>query len=250
MDWQVLNASRLADAAVGALIVLAAGSLAARLCRQPVRRVRLVVLSLFGAMAVPALGALPVAPRWSVGLPAAPAAILAGADHAATVARTSTGGSSCSCRTTNRWTPLPGRLEPLRRHGRGRRDRLRLGAPLGAAPPAADDPVKGAQAVKDAAEPKKDDGKPLHYKGTVVDKDTGKPIPGATVTVRRSILRSSENRVLQETRHTTGSRRYVRLRDPAGSVCLALPLHRAGRGAPGLRPPGRVRLRPEHDPQE
>ena len=25
--------------------------------------------------------------------------------------------------------PLPGRLEPLRRHGRGRRDRLRLGAP-------------------------------------------------------------------------------------------------------------------------
>ena len=83
MDWQVLTWSRLADAAVGALIVLAAGSLAARLCRQPVRRVRLVVLSLLGAMAVPALGALPVAPRWSVGLPAAPAAILAGADHLA-----------------------------------------------------------------------------------------------------------------------------------------------------------------------
>ena len=38
-----------------------------------------------------------------------------------------------------------------------------------------------------------------------MDKDTGKPIPGATVTVRRSILRSSENRVLQETRHTTGT---------------------------------------------
>jgi hypothetical protein len=38
-----------------------------------------------------------------------------------------------------------------------------------------------------------------------VDKDNGKPIPGATVTVRRSILRSSENRVLQETRHTTGT---------------------------------------------
>ena len=46
--------------------------------------------------------------------------------------------------------------------------------------------------MKDAAEPKKDDGEPLHYKGTVVDKDTGKPIPGATVTVRRSILQSSE----------------------------------------------------------
>ncbi len=78
------------------------------------------------------------------------------------------------------------------------------GLRLGATPPAADDPAKGAQAVKDATQPKKDDGLPLHYKGTVVDKDTGKPIPGATVTVRRSILRSSEKRVLQETRHTTG----------------------------------------------
>ena len=83
MDWQVLTGSRLADAAAGGLIVLAAGSLAAWLCRQPVRRARLIVLSLLGAMAVPALGALPVAPRWSVGLPAAPAAILARADHAA-----------------------------------------------------------------------------------------------------------------------------------------------------------------------
>ena len=82
------------------------------------------------------------------------------------------------------------------------------GLRLGAAPPAADDPAKGAQAVKDAAKPSadaKDAGETLHYKGTVVDKDTGKPIPGATVVVRRSILRSSENRVLQETRHTTGT---------------------------------------------
>jgi hypothetical protein len=67
--------------------------------------------------------------------------------------------------------------------------------------------VKEAQAVKDAAKPSpdKDAGETLHYKGTVVDKDTGKPIAGATVVVRRSILRSSENRVLQETRHTTGA---------------------------------------------
>ena len=68
MDWQMLAWSRLADAAAGGLIVLAVGSLAARLCRQPVRRARLVVLSLLGGMAVPALGALPVAPRWSAGL--------------------------------------------------------------------------------------------------------------------------------------------------------------------------------------
>ena len=47
----------------------------------------------------------------------------------------------------------------------------------------------------------------LHYKGTVMDKDTGKPIAGATVVVRRMISRDalSENRVLQETRHTTGA---------------------------------------------
>ncbi len=62
MDWQVLTWSRLADAAAGGLIVLAAGSLAAWLCRQPVRRARLIVLSLLGAMALPALGALPVRP--------------------------------------------------------------------------------------------------------------------------------------------------------------------------------------------
>ena len=82
------------------------------------------------------------------------------------------------------------------------------GLRLSAAPSATDEPAKGAQAVKDAAKPpasNKETGEPLHYKGTVVDKDTGKPIPGAAVVVRRSILRSSENRVLQETRHTTGA---------------------------------------------
>jgi beta-lactamase regulating signal transducer with metallopeptidase domain len=51
----------------------------------------------------------------------------------------------------------------------------------------------------------KPQGETLHYKGTVVDKDTGKPIAGATVVVRRMILRELENRVLQETRHTTGA---------------------------------------------
>ena len=74
MDWQVLAWRRLADAAVGGLIVLAVGSLAARLCRQPVRRARLVVLTLLGGLAVPCLGALPVAPHWSAGFLPAPAA--------------------------------------------------------------------------------------------------------------------------------------------------------------------------------
>src|SRR5438270_10574033 len=73
MEWQVLAWSRLADAAAGGLMVLAVGSLAARLCRQPVRRARLVVLTLLGAVAVPWLGALPLAPRWSARILPAPA---------------------------------------------------------------------------------------------------------------------------------------------------------------------------------
>ena len=56
MDWQILTWSRLADAAAGGLIVLAVGSLAARLCRQPVRRARLIVLTLLGGVAVPCPG--------------------------------------------------------------------------------------------------------------------------------------------------------------------------------------------------
>ena len=68
MEWQTFAWGRLADAAAGGLIVLAVGSLAARLCRQPVRRARLVVLTLVGGVIVPGLGALPVVPRWSAGL--------------------------------------------------------------------------------------------------------------------------------------------------------------------------------------
>ena len=68
MEWQILTWARLANAAAGGLIILAVGSLAARLCRQPVRRARLIVLTLIGALAVPWLAVLPVAPRWSTGL--------------------------------------------------------------------------------------------------------------------------------------------------------------------------------------
>ncbi len=445
MDWQVLTQSRLADAAAGSLIVLAAGSLAARLCRQPVRRVRLIVLSMLGALAVPALGALPVAPRWSAGLPAVPAAILARADHAApadagsrphppgtTISRVALGpfeppgemptghartgsalapsgpvasapaarwllpsagtallgsyvavaawfaawwlvGQLLLWRVTRSARPIPGAIRDVFRglagpgseqvvllesdriaspftytwrrpvillpaplcdgsepgalryvlahewsHVESRdawtwnlaclaglvlfyqplfwwlRRQLRLcqdyladaraaaagsaedyaaflvrlarvhssapavaalgigdrrsslyrrvimliedheplerrcraawslsaataaavvivvasGLRLGAAPTAADDPAKGGQAVKDSARPPADAkkaGETLHYKGTVVDKDTGKPIAGATVVVRRMILRDQDRRVLQETRHTTGA---------------------------------------------
>ena len=82
MEWQILAWGRLADAAAGGLIVLTVGSLAAWFCRQPVRRARLVVLSLLGGVAVPCLGALPVAPQWSARLlPAAHAPLRSRPDN-------------------------------------------------------------------------------------------------------------------------------------------------------------------------
>src|SRR5262249_23987006 len=64
----------------------------------------------------------------------------------------------------------------------------------------ADDKKEGTK-----EEPKKAEA--LHYTGKVTDKDTGKPIAGATVTVRRSLLRDpelkQENPVIEETKHKT-----------------------------------------------
>ncbi len=82
---------------------------------------------------------------------------------------------------------------------------LRLDA---AAPSAGQVPAQEAKAAQDAAKSAgdpKQPGETLNYTGTVVDKDTGKPIAGATVVVRRSVSKADENRVLQESRHTTGA---------------------------------------------
>ncbi len=85
MGLQMLDLGWLASAAAGSLIILAVGSLAARLCRQPVRRARLIVLTLFGALAVPWLALVPVVPRWSTGILPAPAPLRAsGTEHAVT----------------------------------------------------------------------------------------------------------------------------------------------------------------------
>ena len=64
---------------------------------------------------------------------------------------------------------------------------------------------KAAPVTAKPAGDSKKAGETLHYTGTVRDKNTNKPIAGATVTVRRSILRSEANNVLQETRHTTAA---------------------------------------------
>ncbi|VTR93551.1 Peptidase M56 BlaR1 OS=Planctomyces brasiliensis (strain ATCC 49424 / DSM 5305 / JCM 21570 / NBRC 103401 / IFAM 1448) GN=Plabr_3892 PE=4 SV=1: Peptidase_M56: CarboxypepD_reg: CarboxypepD_reg [Gemmata massiliana] len=76
----------------------------------------------------------------------------------------------------------------------------------GDAPAKSTDEKKPDDAKKPAT-PAKVEGETLNYTGKVTDKDTGKPIAGATVTVRRSILGDPEqketNPVLEETKHTT-----------------------------------------------
>ena len=62
MDGYLIAWRWLAHAAVGGFIVLALGSFAVTLCRQPVRRSRVVVLTLLAAFGVPWIGSLPIAP--------------------------------------------------------------------------------------------------------------------------------------------------------------------------------------------
>ncbi len=83
-----------------------------------------------------------------------------------------------------------------------------------------------------------------------MDKDTGKPIAGATVVVRRMISRDLENRVLQETRHTTGADgtyAFEILPDHSATPAIYIELDVEH---PDYAPRDRIRLRPEHDPQE
>jgi protocatechuate 3,4-dioxygenase beta subunit len=80
-----------------------------------------------------------------------------------------------------------------------------------------------APAAKKAPEAKKADKAPaaakaLHYTGQVFDKATRKPLAGATITVRRSLLGDPEqkeyNRVLQETKHVTDAQGKYRFTIP------------------------------------
>ena len=69
MTWMYSDGRWWAEAALGGTIVLALGSLAARSCRQPVHRARVVVLTVLGSLLAPWISGLPFAPRWSAGLP-------------------------------------------------------------------------------------------------------------------------------------------------------------------------------------
>jgi beta-lactamase regulating signal transducer with metallopeptidase domain len=74
-----------------------------------------------------------------------------------------------------------------------------------------------ADDVKKPVEPPKV-GETLNYTGQIKDKDTGKPIEGATVTVRRSLLgdpnRDERNPIIEESKHTT---------DKSGKYAFTIP---------------------------
>jgi beta-lactamase regulating signal transducer with metallopeptidase domain/protocatechuate 3,4-dioxygenase beta subunit len=68
MTWHIEWWHWLAHAAVGGFLMLGIGCLAARLCRQPVRRLRLLELTLLGCLVVPWLSLASGWPCWSLGL--------------------------------------------------------------------------------------------------------------------------------------------------------------------------------------
>jgi hypothetical protein len=57
---------RLIDAAAMSLIVLTAGSIGVLCCRQPIRRMRIIVLTLAGCLFAPVINLLPGVPHWSL----------------------------------------------------------------------------------------------------------------------------------------------------------------------------------------
>jgi beta-lactamase regulating signal transducer with metallopeptidase domain/protocatechuate 3,4-dioxygenase beta subunit len=119
--------------------------------------------------------------------------------------------------------------EPLERRCRGTWNLAAMGAALvvivaaaclrlDAAPPVSpprDDKPKDSAVAKDA--PK---AEALDYSGAVFDKETGKPIAGATVTVRRSDSRH-DMKVIEETNHTTDAEGKYQFTVPPEQVAIA-----------------------------
>ena len=67
MSWHMLIWRWLAEAALLALLLSAAGTLAVCLCRQPVKRLQIIQLTLTACLLALVLRELPVWPRWSLG---------------------------------------------------------------------------------------------------------------------------------------------------------------------------------------
>lgn len=68
MAWQLSFLCWLTHAALSAFLLLGAGCLAVRLCRQPVRRLRLAELTLIGCLLAPWLHLVPGLPHYALGL--------------------------------------------------------------------------------------------------------------------------------------------------------------------------------------
>jgi beta-lactamase regulating signal transducer with metallopeptidase domain len=68
MAWHVAVCTWLAQAALGGSVLLIVGCVAAQLCKQPVRRLRVIELTLLGCLLVPWLSRLQFVPHWSAGL--------------------------------------------------------------------------------------------------------------------------------------------------------------------------------------
>jgi beta-lactamase regulating signal transducer with metallopeptidase domain/protocatechuate 3,4-dioxygenase beta subunit len=67
MSWYIPVWTWLAHAAVGTLLVLTVGCLGAALSRQPIRKLRLIELTLLGCLLAPWLSLLSGLPQWSLG---------------------------------------------------------------------------------------------------------------------------------------------------------------------------------------
>ncbi|HVX10418.1 MAG TPA: M56 family metallopeptidase [Pirellulales bacterium] len=94
----------------------------------------------------------------------------------------------------------------------------------------ADDEAQPTASQDDHAEPSKEqpaapktnNAETLHYTCVVLDKDTGKGIPDATVVVRRSKLTSEENTIVAETRHKTDAEGKYSFEIPPEQVAIPL----------------------------
>ena len=89
MGWHIAVLPWLAHAVIGGSVFLLAGAVAVRLSRQPIRRIRLIEITLAGTLAVPWVSQLAWLPHWSTGLLAS----LAPVDIAPPPAPTHTGAS-------------------------------------------------------------------------------------------------------------------------------------------------------------
>src|SRR5262245_43219509 len=66
MSWHISVWYWLLHAALGSFLILGSACLAALVCRQPVRRLRLIELTLAGCLLVPWLVLVPGLPRWPI----------------------------------------------------------------------------------------------------------------------------------------------------------------------------------------